>query len=820
MNFSHYALFDQLETICKEKMLTTALIHLIITSTTGNDKKACLQILNNVFNRFKQAKKCKTLDEVKEILWKDEESKFSIEASYEYIGIKLMYIIKLFVRGDKFPAGKLNKNQRPCFLGQSVEFLMRETEAVELMKLNARTFFSVVSELFLNNFVAESLVELNQNVNDRGEPFIEYTHTKIIETLHDRILLMQKEEYIKFEYSYFIVQIAASDFCKTHAAELSHRVYFSIKNTLEEFINLKDAKDPSPLGLKKKYYYVGPEGMDPKKVENEILLILPTYTQKMDDGELEDLIFCANELKFDMIKIHLYEQKQEFDRCIDIYLNSPRVKKQEVFKWLFRLNQKKDKQKEKKVEDLRNKISSVIEELVVINSEETGYIIDMWLPDKQKDVIDKLSRKPALQLQYLESYLKEREEEIKEVFESSGRSQTSSPEAQNYKTYLLKHVQLLANNNEPKLIDVVKKDYYPIECLKGIQAGSSLLLKEAQAYLKKRAGMYKEAITIFLDLLKQIDKDMISTEILAQGQNLNQGKHVLSFKNIYYEVLDILQRQSKENPNDDSVWFDALRSMFKIRDKLTNNSGKLDMINDFIFRKIAELMQLMSEHVDFEKVIEVLLEIDPNVKYHHSKQWFKGLYVSKNDQELLYTSAKRLLSNENSALIDAIIERNNIGFIGDREKQVCALCKLKLGGFVNDGAFILTQCEHQFHSKCFFEEIKNRQILEGKKESDIKPECPVCKKHHIEFDSKKSKPVVGGRRRRGRKKKDATGQDDEINESEDEMSSHPLMEKKAPIRTMEQYEKEYKNMDGEVYKQKLSAFDEDYAASQLNFMID
>lgn len=41
------------------------------------------------------------------MMLKDEESRYSIESTYEYIGLKLLYIIKLFIRGDKFPTGKL-----------------------------------------------------------------------------------------------------------------------------------------------------------------------------------------------------------------------------------------------------------------------------------------------------------------------------------------------------------------------------------------------------------------------------------------------------------------------------------------------------------------------------------------------------------------------------------------------------------------------------------------------------------------------------------------------------------------------------------------
>lgn len=84
-------------------------------------------------------------------------------------------------------------------------------------------------------------------------------------------------------------------------------------------------------------------------------------------------------------------------------------------------------------------------------------------------------------------------------------------------------------------------------------------------------------------------------------------------------------------------------------------------------------MQEMSENIEFEDIIKVLLQIDPAADYCYTKNWFQQLFISKNDQELLLTSAKQLLSNENSALIDKIVERYNVGFVGSRDKQICGL---------------------------------------------------------------------------------------------------------------------------------------------------
>jgi hypothetical protein len=262
------------------------------------------------------------------MILKDEESKFSIEASYEYIGLKLMYIIKLFMKGDKFPSGKLSKTQSQWFLAQSIEFLIREEESSELLRLNSRTFFKVVSELFSNSFIASKLTELNKSLDEAGAAFIPTSHLDIISTLYDRVLAMQNEPHLLFEYSLFIIQICLSDCLKLDAQKVDHlstTLHSCLKNIMAAYWDNDKKEKKDPIGRNQKYS--GPGNVEQKQVEDDILKILPYYAHEMDDGELEELIYYTNELKFDRMKIQLYEQKQEFDRCVDIYLNSKRISK-------------------------------------------------------------------------------------------------------------------------------------------------------------------------------------------------------------------------------------------------------------------------------------------------------------------------------------------------------------------------------------------------------------------------------------------------------------------------------------------------------------
>lgn len=62
---------------------------------------------------------------------------------------------------------------------------MRKEESSDLIKLNSRLFFSVVSELYLNTAISEKILELNKTLNQFGKVLIEVSHSRMIEKLYD-----------------------------------------------------------------------------------------------------------------------------------------------------------------------------------------------------------------------------------------------------------------------------------------------------------------------------------------------------------------------------------------------------------------------------------------------------------------------------------------------------------------------------------------------------------------------------------------------------------------------------------------------------------
>jgi hypothetical protein len=61
--------------------------------------------------------------------------------------------------------------------------------------------------------------------------------------------------------------------------------------------------------------------------------------------------------------------------------------------------------------------------------------------------------------------------------------------------------------------------------------------------------------------------------------------------------------------------------------------------------------------------------------------------------------------NEAKSIMEVLIEKSTVGFVGNRDTQVCSICNAPLGmRNKNNESLILTVCDHKFHMKCFYEE--------------------------------------------------------------------------------------------------------------------
>lgn len=112
--------------------------------------------------------------------------------------------------------------------------------------------------------------------------------------------------------------------------------------------------------------------------------------------------------------ISIYEIQSRFEECIDIYLHSIGCDAKNIFEWFKNLYSKSDRLGEDNIKNIRMYILDSIEDLVKVDSVKTGEVIDTWLPNSHQEVIEKLTPNPKLQLKYLQDFLKERENDIKQ----------------------------------------------------------------------------------------------------------------------------------------------------------------------------------------------------------------------------------------------------------------------------------------------------------------------------------------------------------------------------------------------------------------------
>lgn len=147
--------------ICEEEFLTSALICMLMTifdKDKNMENTVCLHILCSLFNLMNKSKIIKSRDEVMSLLRKGKDStilfeanmpddqttnssdrekqhlekesamkqrqlKLEMEHSKTYIGYKLMWVMRLFLQGKKFPAGTLSAFKWRMYVFDIVRFI-------------------------------------------------------------------------------------------------------------------------------------------------------------------------------------------------------------------------------------------------------------------------------------------------------------------------------------------------------------------------------------------------------------------------------------------------------------------------------------------------------------------------------------------------------------------------------------------------------------------------------------------------------------------------------------------------------------------------
>ena len=90
-----------------------------------------------------------TKDDIRLLRSIDKERKYEIEKSHLYIGYKLLWIIKMFLDGRRFPNGNLADAQWRTHVYHIVDFVTNEDHLKEILDFDPEQFFKIMVKLFL-----------------------------------------------------------------------------------------------------------------------------------------------------------------------------------------------------------------------------------------------------------------------------------------------------------------------------------------------------------------------------------------------------------------------------------------------------------------------------------------------------------------------------------------------------------------------------------------------------------------------------------------------------------------------------------------------
>lgn len=117
--------------------------------------------------------------------------KLEIEHSTTYIGYKVLWVIKLFLEGKKFPQGSLSQQSWRFYTMDIVRFCTNERFMQEFLKFDADAFFQVLKKVFNDQepheYIKSQFIYIEQT--KKNNPFLEpcLSHSEILDVLEKKV---------------------------------------------------------------------------------------------------------------------------------------------------------------------------------------------------------------------------------------------------------------------------------------------------------------------------------------------------------------------------------------------------------------------------------------------------------------------------------------------------------------------------------------------------------------------------------------------------------------------------------------------------------
>ena len=511
---THFSLktlnIEFIKNICKQYNFSSGLIY--IYTNSYDDFFFPIKIMFDYFLSSKNIFE----ENLNEIFYSDDyvnkitNEKF--EFSKEYLGHKILWFSNLCVKGKLYP--NLNNMSQNSFIKIMLQLFLWliSTEVLQTFILfDSYSYFKVLEQFFLE----QSIFSLISKIND-----------KLFKDICSSINISFQKE--------------GSNINLINGANLNQIIYM-IKNICEESTNILNILDfyifiikisnrvnlETPLMLKSLNFILNFNLNIKNKIikdkfnchynllnyDNEYLSDLGDslidvidLIKEISDLEEEENIFLKKYLPvlinsceqgpFINVKIHLYKLKNDYIKCIEIYLEE-KGKDISIFDFIILNLQElsiKDKNNFKKV---KNFIKGKIELLANISINGITKLVNQFFKDEQEGVIKQLDNVPSVQLEYLENTINLYKENIDEINDNLKIKREYEQLLQMQLCLLIK----LKKQNE--ILPKLKNDYeyYPLEhCLKICYENKVI---DATIFICRVIKYFKKALLLCIDQIKE-----------------------------------------------------------------------------------------------------------------------------------------------------------------------------------------------------------------------------------------------------------------------------------------------------------------------------
>ena len=651
--------------------------------------------------------------------------------SKEYKGHKLFWYIKKCLIKKKYPyfLDNMEEKEYSKFMMDLIFWLMKDSTMKDLIEFESEIYFDILYKIFddqnntniINTYNSDS-DQVKKKLRNLNEQSYNYEY-KDLSPLNLINYIVNQDKKIKgskkmsLDFNLFVVQIYKK-------FQLSKEVIInSIIHIISDYSNVNKV-------------------IIEKKINKLIVIIINILNNNIfTEPDFKNILeHFNNEHIFDEIKVFIFEKTNQYQKCLELYINKEckiNNKEDNIFNFINRIFAKlnEDEKNEDIFLNFKNLVLKNMLSIGEISEKNMLQIINNWFHENKNDkkqLIEILSKNPKIQFLYVEAL----SEEYIEGTNEDGNNIIKDDKDFITDTLGL-YIQLLCiTDKKDKILKKLRQSIlYPVKSCINICEEHNV--KDALIYLYQLKGDFQNALRLSLSIINenfQSILDIITSDIFKNKEFDEKIENFNKSINLNIEILEKIQSFNSDK-NDDSnemsyLWFQLLDKLYDISVSYDKKFGKLSknrkifgiLFEGALSDNIRDVLEKMSIYIGVNRIIKIVSQKNKTAGYKEFKPLLLKIFETYDNQSFILNSVGRLLIN---LCFENIHQYKKI-FLGGKSVNLlkCEICGINFSqNQKNESKKILIfRCEHIMHWSCSFSEIIDDEQVQV---------CPICRKDEI-----------------------------------------------------------------------------------------